>query len=131
MPKRTPSIIEMNLQESIRSRGHFREIRAIHDATMVRVYQAYNIEIAGAAVAAQSFRAPLRAGTWSATRISWMKPSAVWMAYRCGWTVLKDTNQARVLALDISRSGFENVLKKARVTDDSNLAELSHTYLFC
>merc|ERR1711920_14577 len=102
--------------------GH-REIRAIHDETTVRVYQAYNVEIAEAAVAANSFRAPCKAGTWSPTRISWIKPSAVWMAYRCGWTVLKDPNQARVLALDVSRSRLENLLMRARVSDDSRPGE--------
>jgi len=113
----------MNEQREMRSRGLFREIRAIHDSTTVRVYQAYNAAIAEAAVAANSFRAPMKAGTWSATRISWIKPSAVWMAYRCGWTVLKDENQARVLALDVSRSGLERVLMRAKVSDDSKPGE--------
>ncbi|CAE8641938.1 unnamed protein product, partial [Polarella glacialis] len=85
----------------------FREIRAIHDEGAVRVYQAYNDAIADAAVAANSFSGPLEQGLWSATRMTWIKPSAVWMAYRCGWTSLKDKNQARVLALDLSRAGFE------------------------
>merc|ERR1712224_597155 len=80
-------------------------------------------EIAEAAIAAQSFLAPLKEGTWSATRISWIKPSAVWMAYRCGWTVLKDENQARVLALDVSRSLLEEVLMTAAVSDDSKPGE--------
>merc|ERR1712084_3196 len=98
-----PSIFDMNCQPEVRKRGLFREIRAIHDDATVRVYQAYNVEIADAAAAANSFRAPLEAGTWSSTRMTWIKPSAVWMAYRCGWTIMKDRNQARVLALDVSR----------------------------
>eukprot|EP00931_Biecheleriopsis_adriatica_P120940 TRINITY_DN96025_c0_g1_i1.p1 TRINITY_DN96025_c0_g1~~TRINITY_DN96025_c0_g1_i1.p1 ORF type:complete len:206 (-),score=21.00 TRINITY_DN96025_c0_g1_i1:266-883(-) len=122
-PSYCPSIIEMNEQREMRSRGLFREIRAIHDSTTVRVYQAYNAAIAEAAVAANSFRAPMKAGTWSATCISWIKPSAVWMAYRCGWTVLKDENQARVLALDVSRAGLERVLMRAKVSDDSKPGE--------
>merc|ERR1712032_70764 len=113
----------MNEQREMRSQGPFREIRAIHDSTTVRVYQAYNAAIAEAAVTANSFRAPMKAGTWSATRISWIKPSAVWMAYRCGWTVLKDENQARVLALDVSRAGLERVLMRAKVSDDSKPGE--------
>lgn len=122
-PPDSPSIIEMNVQKGMRSQGLYREIRAIHDLTTVRVYQAYNEEIAEAAVAANSFRAPCKAGTWSASRISWIKPSAVWMAYRCGWTVLKDRNQARVLALDVSRPRLESVLMRAVVADDSKPGE--------
>jgi len=118
-----PSIIDMNIQADLRGQGLFREIRAIHDSTTVRVYQAYNEDIAKLAVASNSFRAPMKAGIWSATRISWIKPSAVWMAYRCGWTVLKDANQARVLALDVSRSRLEHVLRRAKVSDDSSPGE--------
>jgi len=94
----------------------FREIRAIHDERTVRVYQAYNDAIADAAVAANSFRGPLEKGLWSDRRMTWIKPSAVWMAYRCGWGVLKDRNQARVLALDVSRSGLEELLRQARLS---------------
>jgi len=102
--------------------GPFREIRAIHDADRVRVYQAYNDAIADAAVAANSFHGPLKAGLWSSTRMTWIKPSAVWMAYRCGWTRLKDRKQARVLALDVSRSGLEKLLMGARLShgDDAS-----------
>jgi len=122
-PNESPSIVEMNLDPALRRHGLYREIRAIHDADTVRVYQAYNAEIAEAAVAANTFRAPLEAGTWSPTRISWVKPSAVWMAYRCGWSVMKDANQARVLALDVSRHRLESLLLEARVSDDSKPGE--------
>lgn len=93
-----------------------REIRAVHDDETVRVYQAYNESIADAALESQSFRSPLEAGLWSATRMTWIKPSKVWMAYRCGWTLLKDTNQSRVLALDLSRRKFEELIRGARVS---------------
>lgn len=94
----------------------FRQIRAIHDASFVRVYQAYNDAIADAAVAANSFRAPLANKTWSATRMTWVKPSAVWMAYRCGWGRFKDKNQARVLALDLARPQFDALLMGAQLS---------------
>mmetsp|Transcript_5491 Transcript_5491/g.9086 ORF Transcript_5491/g.9086 Transcript_5491/m.9086 type:complete len:222 (-) Transcript_5491:77-742(-) len=100
----------------------FREIRALHDETTVRVYQAYNDEIADAAVAANSFQGALDAGVWSLSRMSWVKPSAVWMAYRCGWTTLKDKNQRRVLALDLSRPRFEELLMGARLSHRPALA---------
>jgi len=85
---------------------------------VIRVYQAYNEQIARAATAANSFAAPRDAGIWSETRMTWIKPSAAWMAYRCGWTLFKDTNQACVLALDIDRSRFGSLLMEAVVTDD-------------
>eukprot|EP00326_Haptolina_ericina_P033497 CAMPEP_0181251608 /NCGR_PEP_ID=MMETSP1096-20121128/46981_1 /TAXON_ID=156174 ORGANISM="Chrysochromulina ericina, Strain CCMP281" /NCGR_SAMPLE_ID=MMETSP1096 /ASSEMBLY_ACC=CAM_ASM_000453 /LENGTH=331 /DNA_ID=CAMNT_0023349229 /DNA_START=6 /DNA_END=1001 /DNA_ORIENTATION=- len=94
----------------------FREIRAIYDEDTVRVYQAYSDEIAELAVAANSFEAPAKAGCWSKTRMTWIKPSAVWMAYRCGWSQMKDNRQARVLALDLSRSRFETLLMSATLS---------------
>eukprot|EP01047_Picozoa_sp_COSAG01_P018596 COSAG01_NODE_1011_length_12147_cov_12.737384_3_plen_542_part_00 len=84
-------------------------------AGTIRVYQAYSDRIADAAVAANSFRAPLEAGFWSAERMTWIKPSAVWMAYRCGWTTKKDKNQARVLALDLCAHRFRQVMLGATV----------------
>merc|ERR1719215_1155627 len=100
----------------------FREIRAIFDDSTVRVYQAYNDAIADLAVEANSFEAPLKAGCWSATRMTWIKPSAVWMAYRCGWTTMKDKNQARVLALDLDRERFEELLMGAKLSHGAGAA---------
>uniref|UniRef100_A0A7S0JBX1 Uncharacterized protein n=1 Tax=Calcidiscus leptoporus TaxID=127549 RepID=A0A7S0JBX1_9EUKA len=94
----------------------FREIRAIHDGSFVRVYQAYSDEIADMAVAANSFEAPHAAGCWSDSRMTWIKPSAVWMAYRCGWTSMKDVKQARVLAIDLDRPRFEQLLTTATLS---------------
>eukprot|EP00966_Prymnesium_polylepis_P270024 6238012-Prymnesium_polylepis.1 len=98
------------------SRPPVREIRAVYDDDTVRVYQAYSDEIADLAVAANSFEAPRKAGCWSAVRMTWIKPSAVWMAYRCGWTTMKDSRQARVLALDLSRARFEELLMSATLS---------------
>lgn len=94
----------------------FREVRAIHDESTIRVYQAYNATIADAAVAANSFKAPLESGSWSDTRMTWIKPSAVWMGYRSGWSCMKDKNQERILALDLSRERFEALLLNARLS---------------
>lgn len=96
--------------------SNFRQIRAIHDDNFVRVYQAYNRDIADAAVEANSFRAPLANGSWLASRMTWIKPSAVWMGYRCGWSCFKDRNQSRVLALDVSRPRLEALLLSARLS---------------
>jgi hypothetical protein len=101
----------------------FRDIYATVDEgkashPTVRVYQAYNEQIAHAAAAANSFAAPRDAGMWSESRMTWIKPSAAWMAYRCGWTLFKDKDQACVLALDVDRSKFEVLLMEAVVMDD-------------
>lgn len=70
-------------------------------------YQAYNAEIADAAVASQKFVAPWRPG-----RTTWIKPSFVWMGYRSGWG-RKDANQGRVLALDLRVGAFDAMLEAA------------------
>lgn len=96
-----------------------REIRAVHDAGTVRVYQAYSDAIADLALPSNSFDAPRAAGVWSDARMTWIKPSAVWMAYRCGWSTMKDRRQARVLALDLDRDGFEALLAEATLAHDA------------
>jgi hypothetical protein len=77
-----------------------REVRASYSADSIRVYQAYPPEIASAAVAAGRFVAPFKVD-----RMTWIKPSFLWMMYRCGWAT--KPGQERVLAIDISRAGFE------------------------
>jgi hypothetical protein len=39
-------------------------------------------------------------------RMTWIKPSFLWMMYRAGWG-FKDEGQRRILAIDMSREGFE------------------------
>jgi Domain of unknown function (DUF4291) len=39
------------------------------------------------------------------TRMTWIKPSFLWMMYRAGWGY-KDAGQSRILAIDITREGF-------------------------
>ncbi|MEN3749779.1 DUF4291 domain-containing protein [Sphingomonas sp. HF-S3] len=77
------------------------QIRAQFDDATIRVYQAYSHEIADAALAAGRFVAPFKR-----ERMTWIKPSFLWMMYRAGWG-FKDAGQARILAVDISREGFE------------------------
>lgn len=79
-----------------------REIRAVHDDQTIRVYQAYSDQIANAALANSTFVSP----PFSMSRMTWIKPSFLWMMYRAGWGY-KDAGQSRILALDISREGFE------------------------
>ena len=83
-----------------------KHILAHYDQASVIVYQAYNAPIADYAVQHQYF-----GGSFSFNRMSWIKPNFLWMMYRCGWA--EKTNQERVLAIRITRAGFENILAKA------------------
>lgn len=56
------------------------EIRAVFDDSTITVYQAYNKYIATAAVKAQTFVPPFKTD-----RMTWIKPSLLWMMYRSGW----------------------------------------------
>ncbi|MFI6265930.1 DUF4291 domain-containing protein [Micromonospora sp. NPDC051006] len=82
------------------------QIRARFDADTITVYQAYPPEIAEPALAAGRFVAPFRR-----ERMTWIKPSFRWMMYRCGWAT--KPGQERVLAVGISRAGFEWALANA------------------
>ncbi|MFD4786645.1 DUF4291 domain-containing protein [Streptomyces sp. NPDC058459] len=77
-----------------------RQVRAAFDERVVTVYQAYGARIAEPALRAGTFVEPFKL-----TRMTWIKPSFLWMMYRCGWAAKPD--QERVLALDITREGFE------------------------
>jgi Domain of unknown function (DUF4291) len=83
-----------------------RQIRARYTADTIRVYQAYSPEIALPAVAAGRLVAPFRRD-----RMTWIKPSFLWMMYRCGWA--SKPGQEHVLAIDITREGFEWALTHA------------------
>ena len=84
------------------------EIRALYDESTVRVYQAYSDAIADTALAKGSFVSP----PFKMERMTWIKPSFLWMMYRAGWGH-KDDGQKRILAIDISREGFEWALAHA------------------
>ncbi|MBR3629868.1 MAG: DUF4291 domain-containing protein [Oscillospiraceae bacterium] len=85
------------------------EIYAQYDNRTIRVYQAYNPVIAQEALRLQTF------GThFSLSRMTWIKPSFLWMMYRCGWCSKKD--QEMTLALDIRREVFDELLRQAVLT---------------
>lgn len=79
-----------------------RQIRAVYDNTTIRVYQAYSDSIADAALKHGTFKSP----PFKMERMTWIKPSFLWMMYRAGWG-FKDAGQSRILAIDITREGFE------------------------
>jgi Domain of unknown function (DUF4291) len=83
------------------------QIRARFDAETIRVYQAYSPAIGLAAVERQTLRVP----GFKLARMSWIKPSFNWMMYRCGFGQKPD--QEVVLAIDITRTGFEWALARA------------------
>lgn len=78
-----------------------KQIRAYFTDDLIRVYQAYSASIADSAVANNTFISP----PFSMTRMTWIKPSFFWMMYRAGWATKQ--GQERILAIDITREGFE------------------------
>jgi hypothetical protein len=48
--------------------------------------------------------------------MTWIKPSFQWMLYRCGWG--QKTNQERVLAIHLTREGWEQALKWSGSKED-------------
>ncbi|MET8635315.1 MULTISPECIES: DUF4291 domain-containing protein [unclassified Streptomyces] len=83
-----------------------RGIRALHTASTITVYQAYSPEIGMPAVRQGRFPA-----AWKRDRMTWIKPSFLWMMYRCGWGT--KPGQETVLAVEITREGFEWALRNA------------------
>ncbi|MEU6174978.1 DUF4291 domain-containing protein [Streptantibioticus parmotrematis] len=81
-------------------------VRALHTDSTVTVYQAYAPSIGLSAARDGRFPA-----SWSRERMTWIKPSFLWMMYRCGWGTKQD--QETVLAVEITRDGFEWALRHA------------------
>ncbi|MFJ8883863.1 DUF4291 domain-containing protein [Streptomyces sp. NPDC102402] len=85
------------------------EVRARHTATTVTVYQAYRPDIG--LPAARDGRFP---SAWKRDRMTWIKPSFLWMMYRCGWGTKE--GQETVLAVEITRDGFAWALENAELS---------------
>jgi hypothetical protein len=86
-----------------------RQVRALFDTDTIVVYQAYAPAIAEAAIAAGRFVAPFKFD-----RMTWIKPSFLWMMYRCGWAT--KPGQERVLAITLTRDGFDWALAHSCLT---------------
>ncbi|TGJ78962.1 hypothetical protein E0Z10_g9803 [Xylaria hypoxylon] len=91
-----------------------RQIRAYYDEETITVYQAYNSEIASAAVHHQKLHA---SPEFRFTRMTWIKPSWCWMMYRAGYSY-KDENQERILALRMKHEHFIALLRKATLATE-------------
>jgi hypothetical protein len=86
-----------------------RQVRATFDSHTITMYQAYSPAIAQAAVATGRFVPPFKR-----SRMTWIKPSFLWMMYRSGWAT--KPGQERVLAIRITRAGFEEALSQSCLT---------------
>ncbi|MEU2389358.1 DUF4291 domain-containing protein [Streptomyces sp. NPDC007369] len=82
------------------------EIRARHDERTITVYQAYGPAIAEPALRAGRFVPPFSFG-----RMTWIKPSFLWLMHRSNWAA--KPGQERVLAVRITREGWEEALARA------------------
>lgn len=89
------------------ARMNERIIRAQFDEVGITVYQAYHGVIANAAVAHQTFTSP----PFKKDRMTWIKPSFLWMMYRSGWATKE--NQEHVLAIKLKHEGFTWALQRA------------------
>lgn len=88
---------------------YVKEVFAQYNRQCIRVYQAYNSVIAKEAVALQTF-----GENFNINRMTWIKPSFLWLMYRSNWGTKK--NQEYILALDIYQSKFNELLEKAVLT---------------
>jgi hypothetical protein len=86
-----------------------RQVRAAFDPRTITVYQAYPPAIAESAIAAGRFVPPFKLD-----RMTWIKPSFLWMMYRSGWAT--KPGQERILAVQITRDGFEWALAHAALS---------------
>ncbi len=80
----------------------------------IRVYQAYNHTIADSILAIGRPTPP----TFKMSRMTWIKPSFLWMMHRSGWATKH--NQERILAFDITRVGFEWALSSSCISHIPN-----------
>jgi hypothetical protein len=85
------------------------EIRADYDRDTIVVYQAYPRQIAEAALQHGRFVPP-----FSFQRMTWIKPSFLWLMERSHWG--RKANQEHILAIRITRTGWEEALAQAVLT---------------
>ena len=82
------------------------KIFAMYDEQTIRVYQAYSNIIADEAIKIGTF-----GDSFKLSRMTWIKPSFLWMMYRSGWG--EKEGQNRILAIDIKRTGFDFIVRNA------------------
>ncbi|MEV5574575.1 DUF4291 domain-containing protein [Spirillospora sp. NPDC052269] len=87
-----------------------REVRAEYDRDSITVYQAFSAAIAKPALEHGRFVPP-----FSRTRMTWIKPSFLWLMARSGWA--RKPGQETILAVRITRQGWDEALSLAVPTD--------------
>ena len=85
------------------------EIRADYDAQNITVYQAYSTQIALPALKAKRFVAPFSTG-----RMTWIKPSFLWLMERSNWA--QKAGQEHILVVTISRAGWDEAVSMGVLT---------------
>src|SRR5205085_8080838 len=91
----------------------YHQIRATYTLSTITVYQAYSTTIATAALSTQSLS---NIPQFNPHRMTWIKPSFRWMLYRSGWA--SKPNQERILAIHLTREGWEQALKWSGKRED-------------
>lgn len=94
-------------------------IFATYDDEIIRVYQAFNKQIADEAIGLGTFSTKFKMD-----RMTWIKPSFLWMMDRSGWATKE--GQERVLAIDISIDGFREILNSAILSSFNPKVYKSH-----
>lgn len=87
----------------------YRQVRAVYDDATITVYQAYK-----SAIALDAIRLGRFSPSYNRSRMTWIKPSFLWMMYRSGWATKPD--QEHVLAIKLRRDGFEAALAQATLS---------------
>ncbi len=95
---------------------YIKEVYAQYDKERIRIYQAYNQSIAEEAIRLQTF-----GNNFNVNRMTWIKPSFLWMMYRSNWGTKK--NQEFILALDIKRETFDRLLSQAILTSPEAIGQ--------
>ena len=93
---------------------YVKEVFASYNKKYIRIYQAYNSTIAEEAVRLQNF-----GNSFNTNRITWIKPSFLWLMYRSNWGTKK--NQECILAVDVHRDFFNRMLEKAILTSPDSM----------
>jgi len=85
------------------------EIRAEYSDHVITVYQAFSPPIATPAIKHQKLVSP-----FSYRRMTWIKPSFLWMMYRSDWGLR--AGQERILKIQIKRENWDESLLQAVLT---------------
>lgn len=85
------------------------EIRALFDKDNIAVYAAFSDSIANVALKNQQLLPP-----FVYTRMTWIKPSFLWMMYRSDWG--HRAGMTRILRIWVARDAWEKALQEAILT---------------